>query len=90
VVGWGGGAQAISKGRIFIESHLLYRMSDKRFHLLTSALFLLIGTMHVLRALLGWPANVAGYDVPVEVSWVAVAIAAYMVYRSVKLGKFYR
>jgi hypothetical protein len=65
-------------------------MRDKSFHLLSAAIFLIVGAMHVLRAALAWPAIIAGYEIPVWFSWVAAAIAAYMVYRGVKLGKFYR
>jgi len=41
--------------------------------------------IHLLRVLMGWSANIAGWDVPVWLSLVAVVLAGYLAYSAYKL-----
>ncbi len=45
---------------------------------LTATLFLIIFVLHLLRLIFSWPANFAGFDVPMWLSWVAMIVAAYI------------
>lgn len=58
-------------------------MSDKLFYKLMSYIFLFIGVLHLLRALYGWEATIAGVVIPVWVSFVASAVALYLAYRGI-------
>ena len=42
---------------------------------ITGVVFGLIALVHALRLILDWPAQVAGWAVPVWVSWVAILVA---------------
>jgi len=47
-----------------------------RVYLQTSgAIFGLIMLVHILRLLLGWPAQVAGWPVPLWASWIAILVS---------------
>lgn len=41
-------------------------------------IFLVLGILHGLRLYFGWDAVVAGWEVPRELSWVAVVVAGYL------------
>ena len=43
--------------------------------LLTGVLFGVIALVHVVRLILDWPARVAGWEVPVWISWLAILVA---------------
>jgi len=43
--------------------------------LISGAVFALVAVGHLVRATSGWPLRVGEWDVPVWVSWVAVALA---------------
>jgi hypothetical protein len=43
---------------------------------ISGALFAIVALVHVLRLALGWPAEIAGWAVPMWVSWIAVPAAA--------------
>ena len=47
-----------------------------RTYLLTSGvIFGVVALVHVLRLALGWPAEIAGWSVPMWVSWIAIVVA---------------
>ena len=43
---------------------------------ISGALFAILALVHVLRLALGWPAEIAGWAVPMWVSWIALIVAA--------------
>lgn len=50
----------------------------KPFTSIAIALFAVIGLMHLLRVVLGWPMNVAGADIPMWPSIIAVVVSGLM------------
>lgn len=51
-------------------------------------LFSLIGLLHLLRLVLGWPAQISGWNVPMWLSIIAVLASGVLVYFNGKhLGK---
>ncbi len=58
-------------------------MNEKIFFLLTAVVFAGVGGSHLLRAIFGWDATIAGWSVPMWVSWVAVAVTAVLAYLGV-------
>ena len=42
----------------------------------SGGLFAIVALVHVLRLALGWPAEIAGWAVPMWVSWIALIVAA--------------
>lgn len=62
-------------------------MNQRTYLKVTGLLFSVGAVVHLLRVFLGWPANLAGWDVPVWLSIVAVAVAGYLAYSAYKLMK---
>ena len=62
-------------------------MSKQTFYYVVSGVFFLVAIMHLLRAVNGWEAVIGGVVIPVWFSWVAVALAGYLGYRSYSFGK---
>ena len=61
---------------------------NQKTYLQVTGLFLTVAAIvHLLRAVLGWEASVAGWMVPVWLSWIAVVIAGYLAYCAYKLMK---
>jgi len=50
-------------------------MSHRSYEVGSAVVFTLICALQLLRALNGWPAQVAGWQVPLWPSWLAVVIA---------------
>lgn len=46
----------------------------------TAALFLVVAVVHLVRIILGWQVEVAGWSVPFWVSWLAVLMAGALSY----------
>ncbi len=64
------------------------RKLNQKTYLQVTGLLLTVGAIvHLLRVLLGWPASIAGWDVPVWLSLVAVVVAGYLAYSAYKLMK---
>ena len=61
-------------------------MDNKTYYTLASVIFFTIALGHTLRLLNEWPAMIAGADVPLWVSWPAVAIAGYLGVRGWQLA----
>ena len=47
-------------------------------------IFILIFLLHLLRLVFGWGANFAGWAVPMWLSWVALVLAAVLVWLNYK------
>ncbi len=62
-------------------------MNQKTYSLVTAIIFLLISVLHVLRIVYGWSAVIGGWSVPTWVSWVALLVAAFLVYQGFRLAK---
>ncbi len=42
---------------------------------ISGAVFGLIALLHIIRLLLNWPAQVAGWTVPLWISWIAILVS---------------
>jgi hypothetical protein len=60
-------------------------MNQNSYSIATGIIFLLIGLLHLLRVLYGWDAIVAGWSVPIWISWVALVVAGYLAYEGFRL-----
>jgi hypothetical protein len=62
-------------------------MTQKSYNLVTGVLFIVIGSLHLLRSIVGWDAVVGGVEIPLWISWVVVVLAAYLAYYGIKACK---
>ena len=62
-------------------------MAQRTFSLVTAVLFLLIALLHAVRLLRGWQVTIEGAVVPIWISWIGFAIAAYLAYAGFRLAK---
>ncbi len=62
-------------------------MTQRIFSLVTAVLFFLIALLHAVRLLRGWQATIAGAVVPIWISWIGLAIAAYLAYPRIPVGE---
>ena len=60
-------------------------MNQKTFTLTAGVGFSLLTVLHALRLLFGWEAVIGGWNVPLWVSWVAIALSGYLAYTGFKL-----
>ena len=60
-------------------------MTQKTYLQITGLLFTVGTIVHLLRFLMGWEVNFAGWIVPSWLSLVAVALAGFMAYSAYKL-----
>ncbi len=58
-------------------------MNQKFYFLLTAVVFAGVAGAQLLRAVFGWDATIAGWSVPLWVSWVAAAVTAVLAYLGV-------
>ncbi len=58
-------------------------MSEKFFFLVSAVVFAVVGLLHLLRVAFGWDAMIAGWSVPMWVSWVAAVVTAVLAYLGV-------
>lgn len=56
-------------------------MKQKTYCIVTAVIFLVVATLHVARIFLGWEVSINGWLVPLWVSWVALPLVGYLVYR---------
>src|ERR1700674_3340503 len=61
--------------------------AQRTFSLNTAVIFLLITFLHAIRLLRGWQVTIKGAVVPIWISWIALAIAAYLAYEGFRLAK---
>ncbi len=62
-------------------------MTQRAFSLSTGVLFSLIALLHAVRLLRGWHVTVEEVSVPIWLSWIGLAIAAYLAYEGLRLGR---
>jgi hypothetical protein len=62
-------------------------MERKTYLTLAGAIFALVSLAHLLRAVMGWPVVIAGWAVPMWLSWVAFVGAGVLGYFGLNLGK---
>jgi hypothetical protein len=62
-------------------------MKLKSYLIVVGTLFLIIGSVHALRVEQRWPVLVAGQGIPLWVSWVALALAAFMAWQAFRLTR---
>jgi hypothetical protein len=53
-------------------------MSIKFYAGVCGIIFLIIFALHLLRLIFGWPAQIAGWDVPMWLSWIAMILAGFL------------
>lgn len=56
-------------------------MRLRTYYTTAAVIFTIVAIAHLLRAIYGWEAIVAGTVIPVWVSWVAAVIAGYLAVR---------
>jgi hypothetical protein len=61
-------------------------MNQRSFSLLAGIIFIIIALLHLLRIIYGWEAVIAGWTVPMWLSWAALVIAGYLGYEGFWLG----
>ena len=64
-------------------------MTQRVFSLVTAVLFFLIALLHAVRLLRGWQVTIEGAVVPMWISWIGLAIAAYLAYQGFRLARRY-
>jgi hypothetical protein len=62
-------------------------MDTKRFLQVAGAVFVAVALAHLLRALMHWPIVIAGWIVPIWLSWVAFVVAAALGWSGLTLSK---
>ncbi len=62
-------------------------MTQRTFSLVTAVLFVLIALLHAVRLLRGWQVTIEGAVVPIWISWMGLAIAAYLAYEGFRLAR---
>lgn len=62
-------------------------MTQRTFCLMTAVLFSLIALLHAVRLLRGWQVTINGAVVPIWISWIGLAIAAYLAYEGLRLAR---
>lgn len=60
-------------------------MSNNIYYTTVASVFLVIAILHLIRAVKGWEAVIAGASIPIWFSWVAVALAGYLSIRGFQL-----
>ena len=61
-------------------------MDQKTFDIVGGAIFAAVALAHILRILMGWPAMIGGWTVPMWVSWIGLAVAGGLSYFGLSLG----
>jgi len=62
-------------------------MTQRTFSLVTAILFCLVALLHGVRLLRGWQVTIEGAVIPIWISWIGLAIAAYLAYQGFLLSK---
>lgn len=65
----------------------MINLQQRTYLQVTGLLFTVGAVVHLLRAVLGWEASIAGWIVPGWLSWVAVLLAGYLAYSAYQLMK---
>tara|TARA_Y100000310_G_scaffold298005_1_gene331525 strand:+ start:1424 stop:1621 length:198 start_codon:yes stop_codon:yes gene_type:complete len=62
-------------------------MKDKNFHKTAGILFLVVGALHLIRAVMAWPLRVDTYDIGIWFSYLAGIFILWMSYWAFNLGR---
>jgi len=62
-------------------------MTQRTFSLVAATIFALIALLHAARLFRGWQITIEGAVVPIWISWIGLAIAAYLAYEGFRLAK---
>lgn len=62
-------------------------MKKKTYYATAATIFAIVALAHLVRALKGWEAVVAGASIPVWFSWVAVVLAGYLSVRGFQFSR---
>ena len=61
-------------------------MDQKTFDIVAGAIFAALALVHVLRILMGWPAMIGGWNVPMWLSWIGLVVAGVLSYFGLSLA----
>jgi hypothetical protein len=61
-------------------------MNHKNYYLLVGSIIGLVSLAHLTRAILGVDVSIAGWSVPLWLSWVGFVVAAYVSYVSFRFA----
>lgn len=62
-------------------------MKQKTYNQLTCVIFLVLTGMHILRLVLGWSANIGGWEIPMWFSVAGITVGAFLAWNAYKLEK---
>lgn len=62
-------------------------MSQKTFSLSAGLIFFVVALAHILRIAMGWHVVVAGWAIPMWVSWIAIPIAGFLGFEGLRNSK---
>jgi hypothetical protein len=62
-------------------------MSTKNYLSVTAVIFLIVGAVHIVRALNGWMVAIDTWVIPVAASWVGAIIALFLAWTGYKLSR---
>ena len=62
-------------------------MTQRAFCLVNAVLFSLIALIHGIRLLRGWQVMIDNTVVPIWISWIGLAMAAYLAYEGFRLAR---
>ena len=62
-------------------------VQQKNYLQITAVIFLVIAVLQALRLVLGWHAEIGGWEVPLWLSGIAVVVAGTLSYLGFKLSK---
>ena len=62
-------------------------MTQKMISVTTATVFSLIALLHAVRLLRGWQVTFEGAVVPIWISWIGLAIAAFLAYEGFKFSR---
>ena len=63
------------------------QMKQKTFTLTVGMVFVIVAALHVLRLVLGWQAVIGNWNVPLWISWLAIAVSGCLAYTAFTLGR---
>jgi uncharacterized membrane protein len=62
-------------------------MTQRTFSLVTAVIFSLVALLHAVRLLRGWQVTIESAVIPAWISWIGLAVAAYLAYQGFLLSK---
>ena len=62
-------------------------MKQPTFNTLAGIVFALVALLHVLRLLRGWEFLIAGWHIPMGLSWLGLVLAGFLAYSAFSLKK---